>query len=59
QGSELLIIPHHSSPANVRRFTYPREAEIVGRVISYSTPCVDLEPHAELGKTKALQAKSV
>lgn len=59
QGAELLIIPHHSSPANVRRFTYPREAEIVGRVISYSTSCVDLEPHAEVRKTKVLQAKSV
>ena len=44
QGNQLLIIPHHSSPCGVRRFTYPREAEIVGRVIGYSTPCVDGEP---------------
>ena len=43
QGNQLLIIPHHSSPASVRRFTYPREAEIVGRVVGYSTSCVDLE----------------
>ena len=43
QGNQLLIIPHHSSPASVRHFTYPREAEVVGRVISYSTPCVDQE----------------
>lgn len=42
QGNQLLIIPHHSSPASVRRFTYPREAEIVGRVVSYSTNCVDI-----------------
>jgi len=42
QGNQLLIIPHHSSSASVRRFTYPREAEIVGRVVGYSTPCVDL-----------------
>jgi transcriptional regulator with XRE-family HTH domain len=42
QGNQLLIIPHHSSPATVRRFTYPREAEIVGRVVSYSTNCIDL-----------------
>ena len=41
QGNQLLIIPHPSSPASVRRFTYPREAEIVGRVVGYSTPCVD------------------
>ena len=43
QGNQLLIIPHHSSPEKVRRLTYPREAEIVGPVISYSTSCVDLE----------------
>ena len=54
QGNQLLIIPHHSSPASVRRFTYPREAEIAGRVISYSTPCVDHEVDSvELRKTKA------
>jgi len=41
-GNQLLIIPHHSSPASVRRFTYPREAEIVGRVVGYSTSCVDV-----------------
>ena len=39
QGNQLLIIPHYSSPASVRRFTYPREAEIVGRVVGYSTQC--------------------
>jgi transcriptional regulator with XRE-family HTH domain len=39
QGNHLLIIPHYSSPASVRRFTYPREAEIVGRVVAYSTQC--------------------
>ena len=43
QGNQLLIIPHPSSPAGVRRFTYPREAEIVGRVVAYSTSCIDLE----------------
>ncbi|HSK64512.1 MAG TPA: helix-turn-helix transcriptional regulator [Pyrinomonadaceae bacterium] len=42
QENQLLIIPHHSSPASVRRFTYPREAEIVGRVIGYYTRCIDL-----------------
>jgi transcriptional regulator with XRE-family HTH domain len=43
QGNQLLIIPHHSSTANVRRYTFPREAEIVGRVVSYYTRCVDHE----------------
>lgn len=43
QGNQLLIIPHHSSPASVRRFVFPREAEIVGRVIGYYTRCIDLK----------------
>ena len=43
QGNQLLIIPHPSSPASVRSFTYPREAEIVGRVVGYSTHCLDTE----------------
>ena len=43
QGNRLLIIPHQSSRASVRAFTYLREAEIFGRVIAYYTHCVDLE----------------
>ncbi len=50
QGNQLLIVPHHSSPASIRRFTYPRDAEIVGRVISYKTPCIDSAP--ESGNTQ-------
>ena len=46
QGNQLLIIPHHSSPSTVRRLTYPREAEIVGRVVGYNTRCVDPEPQS-------------
>jgi transcriptional regulator with XRE-family HTH domain len=42
QGNQLLIIPHHSPFASVRRYHYPREAEIVGRVVGYSTNCVDV-----------------
>jgi transcriptional regulator with XRE-family HTH domain len=44
QGNQLLIIPHHSSPATVRRFMYPRDAEIVGRVVSYNTRCIEAAP---------------
>lgn len=47
QGNQLLVIPHHSSPANIRRFIYPREAEIVGRVVSYNTRCVDSATEAK------------
>ena len=59
QRDQLLIIPHHSSPASVRRFTYPREAEVVGRVIGYSTSCVDLESHTESRKMKAIPVKDI
>ena len=50
QGNQLLIIPHHSSPSTVRGFTYPREAEIVGRVVGYNTRCVD--PESETTEAK-------
>ena len=54
QGNQLLIIPHHSSPSTVRRFTYPREAEIVGRVVGYHTRCVDAgEPTMQVIRSKA------
>jgi len=55
QGNQLLIIPHPSSPASVRRFTYLREAEIAGRVIGYSTGCVDLEEAKAHQRTVLLQ----
>ncbi len=48
QGNQLLIIPHHSSPTTVRRFMYPRDAEIVGRVVSYNTPCIDAAPDGKI-----------
>lgn len=57
QGNQLLIIPHPSSPAGVRRFTYPREAEIVGRVVGYNTPCVDLDVIVQ--RKKVMQARNV
>ena len=41
QGKQLLLIPHISSHVSVRRFHYPKEAEIIGRVMKFSTPCVD------------------
>ena len=55
QSNQLLIIPHPSSGVSVRRFTYRREAEIVGRVISYRTPCVDSRPD-ELPKVRTATA---
>ena len=58
QSNQLLIIPHPSSPASVRRFTYPREAEIVGRVVGYTTPCVDAQPE-ELRKVKTSPTRTM
>ena len=59
QGNQLLVIPHHSSPASVRRFTYSREAEIVGRVVGYSTDCVDIESEAaKIPKRKAMALRN-
>jgi len=59
QGNQLLIIPHPSSPASVRRFTYPREAEVVGRVIGYNTDCVDSESEAaKIPKRKAMALRN-
>ena len=59
QGNQLLIIPHPSSTASVRRFTYPREAEVVGRVIGYSTDCVDVESEVvKIPKRKAMALKN-
>ncbi len=43
QGSHLLIIPHHLSPNAIRYLAYPKEAEIVGRIIGFDTSCVDRE----------------
>ena len=39
-GNKLRIVAYRAAPA--REFTCPHEAEIVGRVVAYYTPCVDL-----------------
>ncbi|MFN2514145.1 MAG: hypothetical protein ABR568_22375 [Pyrinomonadaceae bacterium] len=33
QGNQLLVIPYIGSHVSIRRFHYPEEAEIVGRVM--------------------------
>lgn len=47
QKKHLLLIPHHSSHVSIQRFVYPNEAEIVGRVIKFSTSCVDDDLNSE------------
>jgi transcriptional regulator with XRE-family HTH domain len=44
ENKQLSIMPHPLSGVRSRRFMYPREAEIVGRVVAYHTRCVDTEP---------------
>jgi transcriptional regulator with XRE-family HTH domain len=39
--NKLLILAYRSS--SVQEFTYPHDVEIVGRVVAYYTPCVDLD----------------
>jgi hypothetical protein len=39
----LSAIPHPNSKCEVRRFPYPREAEIVGRVIGVTMRLVESE----------------
>ncbi len=41
QGKKLIIRAHPLSRAQHREFDFPRDAEIVGRVVGYSTRCVD------------------
>ena len=31
---QLLVLPHSMSPVKTRQFAYPRDAEIVGRVVA-------------------------
>jgi transcriptional regulator with XRE-family HTH domain len=37
-GGYLSAVPHPNSKCEVRRFSYPREAEIVGRVVGVTMP---------------------
>ena len=39
----LLAVPHPKSKCQVRRFAYPREADIVGRVIGVTMRLVEAE----------------
>lgn len=41
QGKELLVVPHPASPVSVRRFAYPKDAEIVGQVVAFQTRWTD------------------
>jgi len=61
EGDQLLIIPHHLSPATIRRFTYPKAAEIVGRVIGFQTRCFDkgLDERKPSKRAKQFKTKTI
>jgi len=40
-GNKLISIPHPLSPQRVREFSYPKDAEIIGRVVALATRIVD------------------
>jgi hypothetical protein len=40
-GGYLSAVPHPNSRCEVRRFSYPREAEIVGRVVGVTMRLAD------------------
>jgi transcriptional regulator with XRE-family HTH domain len=58
QGTELLLIPHHSSPETIRRFAYPKDAEIVGRVIGFDTRWVEEARDLDSKEFKRVRARS-
>ena len=47
QGNQLLLIPHHSSHVSIRRFIYPKEAEIVGRVMEVQYALLTKDPSVQ------------
>ncbi|HKY28327.1 MAG TPA: helix-turn-helix transcriptional regulator [Pyrinomonadaceae bacterium] len=59
QGNQLLLVPHHSSPVGIKRFVYLKEAEVIGRLIKYSTPCIDqraeIQKLAKRGSERAMR----
>jgi transcriptional regulator with XRE-family HTH domain len=52
QGNELALLPHPLSPCSMRRFSYPEEAEIVGRVtgIAMRLAGTQDDPEIEIAK---------
>ena len=41
QGNQLTLLPHPLSGCNIRQFSYPRDAEIVGRVTGVAMRTID------------------
>ena len=52
QGNELALLPHPLSPCTTRRFSFPGDAEIVGRVTGIATRLAGMQDDAEIAITK-------
>jgi transcriptional regulator with XRE-family HTH domain len=52
QGNELALLPHPLSPCTTRRFAYPGDAEVVGRVTGIATRLAGMQDDAELAISK-------
>jgi hypothetical protein len=48
QGNELALLPHPLSPCNTRRFAFPGDAEIVGRVTGIAMRLAGTQDDAEI-----------
>jgi transcriptional regulator with XRE-family HTH domain len=50
KGGQLSVVPHVNSPQEIRRFSYPHEAEIIGRVTGVAMRIANggLSPFSEL-----------
>jgi transcriptional regulator with XRE-family HTH domain len=55
QGNELALLPHPLSPCTVRRFAFPGEAEIVGRVTGVAMRLLDHQGDTDLAIAKLLR----
>jgi hypothetical protein len=55
KGNQLILLPHPLSRSHVRQFTYPGEAEIVGRVTGIAMRVVRFEKRASDVPAKSLK----
>lgn len=55
QGNELALLPHPLSPCTVRRFAFPGEAEIVGRVTGVAMRLLGHQGDTETSIAKLLK----
>ncbi|OFV98490.1 MAG: hypothetical protein A3F68_06995 [Acidobacteria bacterium RIFCSPLOWO2_12_FULL_54_10] len=58
QGKELFLIPHPLSGCTIRRYAYPTDAEIVGRVTAVAMRIVQTEDAASPDETPKLPKQS-